>query len=64
MADKIVTLHLELTDTEASNLAQWLKRAGLSEYRTKARDDEEAYAMRDAAERVAEALRAAGYAPR
>jgi hypothetical protein len=64
MAEKTITLHVELTDTEAENLAQYLKRAGFSEYRAKAKNDEEAYAMRDAAERVADALSAAGYAPR
>jgi hypothetical protein len=64
MAEKTITLRVELTATEAENLAQYLKRAGVSDYRAKARDDEEAYAMRDAAERVADALSSAGYAPR
>lgn len=59
-----ISLTLELTDTEAWNLAQFLKRVGLSDFRSNAQDDAEAYAMRDAAERLRMALATAGYAPR
>ena len=61
---KPVSLAVELTDAQAWNLAQFLKRVGFSDFRTNAQDDDEAYAMRDAADRVAVALREAGYAPR
>lgn len=53
-----------LSDAEAWNLAQFLKRVGFSDFRTNAQDDDEAYAMRDAADRVRRALAEAGYAPR
>lgn len=53
-----------LSDAEAWNLAQFLKRVGFSDFRTNAQDDAEAYAMRDAADRVRVALAEAGYAPR
>jgi hypothetical protein len=59
-----VSLHVELNDDEAGQLAQFLKRAGLSDYRAKARNDAEANTMRDAAERVRVALADAGYDPR
>lgn len=59
-----VTLTIELTDAEAWNLAQFLKRVGFSDFRTNAQDEQEAYAMRDAADRVRTALAEAGYAPR
>lgn len=57
-------LNVELTDAEAWNLAQFLKRVRFSDFRANAQDDAEAYAMRDAAERVRHALTEAGYAPR
>jgi hypothetical protein len=61
---KTISLTVELSDLEAWNLAQFLKRVGFSEFRGNAQDDDEAYAMRDAAARVAVALSEAGYAPR
>jgi hypothetical protein len=53
-----------LNDGEAWNLAQFFKRVGFSDFRTNAQDDAEAYGMRDAADRMARALKDAGYAPR
>jgi hypothetical protein len=61
---KTVRLAMELTDAEAWHLAQFLKRVGFSDFRSNAQDDDEAYAMRDAADRVRVALADAGYAPR
>ena len=61
---RAVTLAVELTDAQAWNLAQFLKRVGFSDFRTNAQDDAEAYAMRDATDRVRVALAEAGYAPR
>lgn len=59
-----VRLAVELTAAEAWNLAQFLKRVGFSDFRAHAQADDEAYAMRDAADRVRAALTEAGYAPR
>lgn len=54
----------DLPIEEATALAQYLKRAGLSDYRQLAVDEEEAYTMQAAAERLRSALALAGYAPR
>ena len=59
-----VRLSCLLSDGEAWNLAQFFKRVGFSDFRTNAQDNDEAYAMRDAVDRVAVALKDAGYAPR
>jgi cytochrome c len=61
---KTVTLDLELTDEEAWSIAQFFKRASFSDFRRNAQDEDEAYAMRNAASRVRDALARAGYAPR
>jgi hypothetical protein len=61
---KTVSITVHLTDFDAWHLAQWLKRVGFSEFRHNAVGEDEAYAMRDAAERVRSALANAGYAPR
>ena len=61
---KTITLAVDLTDAQAWTLAQFLKRVGFAEFRSNAQDDAEAYAMRDAADLVARALKDAGYAPR
>jgi hypothetical protein len=61
---RTITLSARLTDAEAWNLAQFLKRVGFSEFRSNARDEQEAYAMRDAADIIRKALADAGYAPR
>lgn len=61
---KTVSLDVELTNEEAWNLAQFFKRAGLSDFRRNSQNEAEAYAMRDAANRVRDALARAGYSPR
>lgn len=62
---KRVKIAFELTEDEAWHLAQFLKRQMFDDFQSKAsRGDEEAYAMRDSAERVRDALAEAGYAPR
>ena len=61
---KTIDLAVTLTDTQAWHLAQFLKRVGFSDFRSNAQDNDEAYAMRDAADRVRVALADAGYAPR
>jgi hypothetical protein len=61
---KTVSLAFDLSDAEAWNLAQFLKRVGFGAFRECAQDNDEAYAMRDAAERVRKALAEVGYEPR
>ena len=53
-----MTLSVELTDAHAWSLAQFLKHAGLADFRSNALDEDEAYTMLDAAERVRAALAA------
>jgi hypothetical protein len=55
---------VELADEEAGAFAQWLKRAGFTQYRQLAIDDDEAYRMQAAAEQFRVALAVAGFAPR
>lgn len=59
-----LTLNLEMTDHEAWCLAQFLKRVGFGEVRVNAEDENQAYVMIDAMEKVRESLAEAGYAPR
>lgn len=59
-----VTVMIELTPQEALALAQFVKRVGWSEFRQNAVDDDEAYVIRDAVDRVAAGLAHVGYAPR
>jgi len=61
---RVVRVSCDLTDGEAWNLAQFFKRAGFSDFRSLAQNEAEAYAMRDAADRVRSALDDAGYSPR
>jgi hypothetical protein len=62
--DRLVRLILDLPADEALALAQFLKRVGIDDYRDLAIDDDEAWVMQAAGERVRAALAAAGYAPR
>lgn len=61
---KTILLDVELTDEEAWSLAQFFKRAAFSDFRRNSQDEAEAYSMRDAADRVRDALTRAGYSPR
>ena len=61
---KPISIQVELPDEEAWALAQLLKRVGLDDYRQRAVDDVEAWAMLQAGEKVRAALAEAGYAPR
>jgi hypothetical protein len=61
---KEVTIAVTLTDSEASQYAQFLKRVCFSDYRASATTDGEAYTMVYAGEKIREALRKLGYAPR
>lgn len=55
---------IDLSPDQAWALAQFLKRAGVSDYQRLAVDEAEAYAMFYAAETLRAALIEAGYTPR
>ena len=57
-------LDVDLTPQEAEAFAQFLKRASLSDYRSCAQDDQEAWAMQSAGEKIRKAFTEAGYSPR
>jgi hypothetical protein len=59
-----VRIVLDLSDNEALELAQFVKRIGWDHFRSCAVDDEEAYAIRDSVVKLERALSAAGYTPR
>ncbi len=59
-----ITLTVTLGPDEALAFAQFLKRAGFSDYRVNAQDTDEAYTMLYAGEHIREALAEQGYAPR
>ncbi len=59
-----MNFQVELSDAQAWAIAQWLKRARLSEWRALAVDDEEARRMQDAGEELRHELAYQGYAPR
>ncbi len=63
-AQRLVRIFLDLPEAEAWALAQFLKRAGLTDYRRLAQSDAEADAMREGAERIRGALADVGIAPR
>ncbi len=55
---------VELTDQEAQDYAQFLKRVGFADYRSNAVDQDEAYRMLKTGEKIRRALAEVGYAPR
>jgi hypothetical protein len=59
-----VEITVTLTDVEAWQFAQFLKRACFSDYRNHATSEAEAYQMINAGERIRRALANQGYAPR
>jgi hypothetical protein len=59
-----VTITVELNLEEASAFAEFLKRAGFSDFRALAINDEEAYLMRYASTKIQKALAENGIAPR
>ena len=62
--EQVVSIAVELPYDQAWAFAQFLKRTGHSDYRRFAENNDEAYAMQYAAERLRDALTAAGVAPR
>lgn len=59
-----IEIHVTLTDAQAWEFAQFLKRVCFSDYRGHATSDDEAYHMVNAGERIRRALAEHGYAPR
>ena len=59
-----IDLYVGLSMEQALALAQFLKRVGIDDYRALAVDQDEAWLMLDAGERVRDALREVGIAPR
>jgi len=59
-----VEITITLTETQAWQFAQFLKRACFSDYRSHATSEAEAYQMIDAGEQIRRALAEHGYAPR
>lgn len=64
MQPELVTVSMDLTDSQAWALAQFVKRVGWQEFRTCAVDDNEAYEIRSGVDALQKALANAGYAPR
>ncbi|MEM1279987.1 MAG: hypothetical protein AAGG53_08255 [Cyanobacteria bacterium P01_H01_bin.152] len=62
MSETSITINL--TESEAIALAQFLKRCGFSDYRARATSDDDAYMMQGAAAKVREALSTKGVNPR
>jgi hypothetical protein len=61
---KTIEINVILTDAQAWEFAQFLKRVCFSDYRGHATSDAEAYHMVNAGERIRHALADQGYAPR
>lgn len=61
---KNITISAELTEAQAEVFAQFLKRAGLDDFRRLAASDQEARDMQEAGQKLRESLRDAGYNPR
>ena len=59
-----MTFTVELPEDEAEAYAQFLKRVGVSDYQTNAANEEEAYQMQSAGEKIRVALAEAGFNPR
>jgi hypothetical protein len=59
-----VEITVVLTDAQAWQFAQFLKRACFSDYRSHATTEDEAYHMIDAGEHIRRALADQSYAPR
>lgn len=64
MGQGINTLSLELDDKEALALAQFVKRLTWSDLRGCAVDDDEAYVIKDAVDKLQRAMAEEGFSPR
>jgi len=61
---KTLTICVELDESTAWALAQFVKRVGWVEFRNNAVDDIEAYKMRDGIDAIQKELNSEGYSPR
>ena len=59
-----ICLMVSLSEQEAWDLAQFLKRTGFADFRSNAVDDEEAYRIMAVAEKLKSNLAAVSYVPR
>lgn len=59
-----ICLVIQLSNQDAWDLAQFLKRVGYSDFRGNAVDDEEAYRMQNVAGKIRQTLNQFGYDPR
>jgi hypothetical protein len=59
-----ICLRVPLSEQEAWDLAQFLKRTGFADFRSNAVDDEEAHRMQAAVQKVRGNLVTIGYDPR
>jgi hypothetical protein len=59
-----ITITVTLSDAQAWHYAQFLKRVCFSDYRQRAATEDEAYTMLEAGEKIRDALKEQGYAPR
>ncbi len=59
-----ICLSVSLSEQEAWDLEQFLKRTGFADFRSQAVDDEEAYRMMAVAEKLKSNLAALSYVPR
>ena len=62
--DDTISIKVQWERAEAEAIAEFLKRAGHSDYRRLACNDDEAFVMLYAADKLRDALAAAGIAPR
>jgi hypothetical protein len=62
--DKSIQLILHASDDTVWALAQFVKRATWEHFRACAKDDDEAYAIRDGIAKLSTALAEKGFAPR
>ena len=60
----MMSIRVELPDTQAWAFAEFLKRAGYSDYRTLAASEQQAYEMLEAGEKVRAAFAEKGVEPR
>lgn len=60
----MLNITVELTNNQALALAQFVKRVPLSDLRSNAQDEEDAYVMQGALEQVRKALSEQGFNPR
>jgi hypothetical protein len=59
----MIEIHVTLTDEQAWEIAQFLKRGYYSDYRQHATSEAEAHRMVEVGERIRRALAELGYAP-